>query len=83
MKRKQVAATATQLDRGIACFIPKPNRRSIIGMLLPAPDRPAALLMATSMNIKTSPIDWETGWSAKVKSPGLVAANISYTEGVL
>jgi hypothetical protein len=52
-----VAHTATKADTGTAISMVILKKMSIIGILLPAPDRPPAFDKAIKMNIKTIPID--------------------------
>lgn len=51
-----VAQTATKAEIGTASDISKSKKISIIGILLPAPERPPALERAMSANINTVPI---------------------------
>ena len=63
--RRLVAHTATKLDRGTALSILRLKKISMIGMLLPAPERPAALLRPIKKAIIKMPDKWSIGASTK------------------
>ena len=62
---KRVDETATKALTGTASFMVKPKKISIIGILLPAPERPPALERVTKIIIKTSPTDSKPTFYAK------------------
>lgn len=61
--------TAMQLVRGTASFIPMSKSKIKMGMLVPPPARPAAVLKPQRIKVRIKPIDCLTGWSANVNSP--------------
>tara|TARA_B110000503_G_scaffold130721_1_gene204433 strand:+ start:630 stop:812 length:183 start_codon:yes stop_codon:yes gene_type:complete len=56
MNLNDVAHTATNADTGTAFSMSMLKNINIIGILLPAPDRPPALDNAIKIHIKKSPI---------------------------
>ena len=68
---KLVATTATNAEIGTASGIESWKNINMIGMLLPAPDRPPALERAIKIHIRMQPIVSMTGLSKGIFLVGL------------